>query len=66
MLEWSDSGAPESLHIEDFLVIPAKAGIQLFRSLLDPDLRRGEGIRRFLLRPLRPTSPLPTCQFFKS
>jgi hypothetical protein len=30
--------------MEDFDVIPAKAGIQVFHALLDPGFRRGDGI----------------------
>jgi hypothetical protein len=28
-------------------VIPAKAGIQVFRGILDPGLRRGDGVSEF-------------------
>jgi hypothetical protein len=30
------------------IVIPAKAGIQLFKGVLDPGLRRGDASRDFL------------------
>jgi len=30
------------------VVIPAKAGIQLFQDVLDPGFRRGDGWRYFL------------------
>jgi hypothetical protein len=29
------------------LVIPAKAGIQVFRRVMDPGLRRGDGVSEF-------------------
>jgi hypothetical protein len=28
-------------------VIPAKAGIQIFQGLLDPGVRRGDGVSKF-------------------
>jgi len=31
-----------------FSVIPAKAGIQLFQGVLDPGVRRGDGLKDFL------------------
>jgi hypothetical protein len=30
-----------------FIVIPAKAGIQIFRGVLDPGFRRGDGVSEF-------------------
>jgi hypothetical protein len=29
------------------IVIPAKAGIQVFQGILDPGFRRGDGVRQF-------------------
>jgi hypothetical protein len=31
-----------------FFVIPAKAGIQFFQGVLDPGVRRGDGLERLL------------------
>jgi hypothetical protein len=53
-----EKSSMESLHcrIDEFVksqkpgfsVIPAKAGIQLFQHILDPDFRRGDDLRDFL------------------
>ncbi len=32
------------MHIDGHFVIPAKAGIQYFRALLDPGFRRGDAL----------------------